>query len=141
MTSSAAPPAPMTAFIITAKSVLFMPPRGGFQTPSSSVPSRAEKASSGGSEAVPVAALFNELGMPGGVSLEGGSMVRMARRRKPLLCAAELEVLEDPADKAITASATASSSLLGSKMKFAPTEMTSSVIGGRSSRPPFALRG
>lgn len=66
-------------------------------------------------------------------------MVRTANNLKFLL--EDLEVLEVPAESAMTASATASSSLLGSNTKFDPTAMTSSVIGGRSRRAPLVSRG
>ena len=78
--------------------------------------------------ALPPVAEFMELGIPGGVRREGGSIVRIERRRTGL---AE-DVCEAAQEMARTASATANSSLLGSKMIFWPTAMTRRVTGGFS---------
>jgi hypothetical protein len=116
MTSSPTPPFSTTALMIAVNTPLFIPPLGGFQTPFSSVPSLAAKASSGGSGRSPVATLFKALGIPGVVSLDGGSTVLSARSFKsislPLLFASSAK----PTLIATTASATASSSFEGSKM-------------------------
>lgn len=83
---------------------LFSPPRGGFQTPSSEMASLARTSS-----LVAPVALFSEFGIPGVVKCDGESTVRMERTRNPLLFS-----LGKPTETATTASATASSSLLGS---------------------------
>ena len=62
------------SFVIREIAALFNPPRGGFQTPSSEIASRARTSSLDG----PVAS-FKELGIPGVVNREGGSIVRIAR--------------------------------------------------------------
>lgn len=74
-------------------------------------------------------------------------MVRMARRRSgcgaagfPATVVAVAGELS-PTDSAMTASATASSSLDGSKMTLAPTATTRSVTDGRGMAWALPLRG
>lgn len=74
---------------------------------------------------VPPVAEFIELGTPGGVRCEGGSIVRMETIRAPVDEAGEFVHAI-----ARTASATASSSLAGSKMMFGPTAMARTMMGG-----------
>jgi hypothetical protein len=104
-----------------------MPPRGGAHTPDVASSSRCVSASALFAGAVPPVAEFIELGMPGGVRWDGGSMVRMETRRAPVE-----EVFAFVQATARTASATASSSLHGSNMMFGPTAMASTMTGGLS---------
>jgi hypothetical protein len=127
MTSSATPPLSTTILVTWEMRFLFMPPLGGVHTPEVASSSRCVSASALDVGAVPPVAEFIEFGMPGGVRCEGGSMVRIDTMRAP--------VEEDEAFVhaiASTASATASSSLQGSKMMFAPTAMARMMTGGLS---------
>lgn len=126
-TSSATPPGCVANLMTRATSPRLTPPRGGVHTPGVCKPSRKAIASALDVGATPPVALFKALGTPGGVRREGGSMVRMARRRSE---EAE-EGAVSPTERASTASATASSSLLGSKMMLAPMATTRRVMGGR----------
>jgi hypothetical protein len=134
MTSLATPWGPSTAFVMRPISALGSPPRGGFQTPSSVHDSLAAIVSSSDIMAAPVAEL-SELGSPGCVSLEGGSIVLIAKMWNPP------EPVGTPIDSARTDSATANSSLLGSNIMFAPTDITSRVTGGRYCRVPDVVTG
>lgn len=104
-----------------------MPPRGGVHTPELASNSRCVRASALDVGAVPPVAEFIELGTAGGVRCEGGSIVRIETMRAPVD-----EVVELAQAMARTASATASSSLQGSKMMLGPTAMARTMTGGLS---------
>lgn len=113
------------------------PPRGGCQTPSSSVVSRWLAACSAVAIAAPPVAVFCVFGTPGWVNLDGGSIVLTANNLRSLpLFSKSTSIPPSPADlspteTAKTTSATASSSLEGSNIMLSCTAMTSSVTGGR----------
>lgn len=132
-TSSATPSFPTTILIILLINPLFILPLGGAHTPGASTSSLCLIASSVLVGAFPPAAVFKKFGTPGGVSLAGGSIVRTAssRRLRPSSLAEENRGAS-PTETARMASATASSSFVGSKMMFEPTAMTRRVTGGRS---------
>jgi hypothetical protein len=127
MTSSATPPCSTTILVTWDIKFLFMPPLGGVHTPEAASNSRCVRASALDVGATPPVAEFIEFGMPGGVRWDGGSIVRIETMRAPV-------VDEDVFVHAIarTASATASSSLHGSKMMFGPTAMARIMTGGLS---------
>ncbi len=125
-TSSPTPPCSSTIFTIRAIVALFTPPRLGLQTPGTSS-SPVEGLTIADSSAAAVeftVATFSEFGIPGCVSRDGGSIVRIESSfSRPESVSWVIEI-------ASTASATAISSRLGSKMLFSATEMTSRVTGG-----------
>lgn len=120
MTSWPTPPSDITALMIRDICNLPKPPRGGRHTVT---PASLSLSSSASVADIPPVVEFELFGTPAAVSREGGSTVRSATIPKlpDFSCAAEI---------ATTASATASSSLLGSKIMLEPTVMTSSVTGG-----------
>lgn len=126
ITSSATPPFSTTIFVTSEIRLLFIPPLGGVHTPEAARSSRCVRASALDVGAVPPVAEFMELGTPGGVRCEGGSIVRIETILVPVGEAVELVHAI-----ASTASATASSSLHGSKMIFKPTAMAIMMTGGR----------
>lgn len=113
ITSSPTPPASRTIFTVFPTTALFMPPLAGLHAPWSSSPSVVEAAAA---------------------SRAGGSIVR--RDKSLSLGVTSLRLPLDNGASIVatvtaqTASATASSSLDGSKKMLSPTEMTSSVNGG-----------
>lgn len=125
MTSSATPPSSTTILVTFETRSRFIPPLGGVQTPDVASNSLCVRASADDVGTVPPVAEFMEFGMPGGVRWEGGSMVRIETMRAPVD-----EVVEFVHAIAKTASATASSSLHGSKMMFGPTAMARMITGG-----------
>ncbi|TLS25357.1 hypothetical protein PpBr36_07175 [Pyricularia pennisetigena] len=153
-TSSATPPFSSTFCTIAFMTANFVPPLGGFQTPSTASVSvfRASVCFCGakvGAAIVLVAAVSTTVSSaaPEGVNLDGGSMTRMESRRKfraPMLegftapestsiSSGEFAVVDAASviEMAMATSATASSSLDGSNMMLSPTAVTRSVIGGR----------
>jgi hypothetical protein len=127
MTSSATPPCSTTILVTCDTSVRFIPPRGGVHTPEVASSSRCVRASALDVGTVPPVEEFIEFGMAGGVRWEGGSMVRIETMRAPVDDEGEFVHAT-----ARTASATASSSLHGSKMMFDPTAMARMTTGGLS---------
>jgi hypothetical protein len=134
MTSSATPPFSTTILVTCETRLLFMPPLGGVHTPDAASNSRCVSASALDVGTVPPVAEFIEFGMPGGVRCDGGSIVRIETMRAPV---EEDEVFVHAI--ASTASATASSSLHGSKMMFGPTAMARMMTGGLSAVFPSLL--
>jgi hypothetical protein len=125
ITSSATPPRSTTIFVTCEIKPRFMPPLGGVHTPEFANSSRCVSASALEVGTVPPVAEFIEFGTPGGVRWEGGSIVRIETMRAPVD-----EDVEFVQATARTASATANSSLAGSKMMFEPTAMASIMTGG-----------
>lgn len=145
MISSVTPPGCSTSLTISLTTDLLAPPLFAFQTPSvdsSPCPTLAASAD-------PPVAVFKKLGIPGGVSLDGGSTVLTASNLRLLFGASasstsiasvtasafEFDFVlgwagASDTDTARTVSATASSSAVGSNIMFGPTEMTRSVMGG-----------
>jgi hypothetical protein len=118
--SSPTPPFSTTILIMRATRLRLTPPLGGLQTPLSvSLTARA----SAFAGAAPPVAVLRMSGVPAPVNLEGGSTILTA-------ITASLFSAAGATLTATTASATASSSPLGSKRIFGPTEARRSVTGG-----------
>ncbi|QBZ53991.1 hypothetical protein PoMZ_09681 [Pyricularia oryzae] len=153
-TSSATPPFSSTFCTIAFMTANFVPPLGGFQTPSTASvsvfrPSVCFWGAKAGAAIVLATAVSTAVSSaaPEGVNLEGGSMTRMESRRRfraPMLkgfTAPESTSISSREFAAVTAasviemamatSATASSSLDGSNTMLSPTAVTRSVTGGR----------
>lgn len=119
------------------KTANLVPPSGAFQTPSwgnSSTLCCCCFFCDDGSN-VPLAAKLPVLGTPGGVSLDGGSTVRIdtslsSRPESTSMLSSAFCVRTSHSDTASAESATASSSLDGSNRMLSPTATTSSVMGG-----------
>lgn len=76
--------------------------------------------------------VLTEFGTPGGVSREGGSIDRIERIRP--MSVLSLLFLGNPIEMAMTDSATAISSLLGSNKMLFPTDITSIEMVGLAAR-------
>ncbi|KAL1998695.1 hypothetical protein VTN02DRAFT_5723 [Thermoascus thermophilus] len=135
MTSSPTPPLSSTMATIRPIRLLFTPPRLGLHTPGTAS-SLVKRAASSAAAVEPSVVTFSESGTPGCVRRAGGSIVRMDSSFRPLPWLSPSRSLSlsysRPMEMARTASATAISSRVGSKMMLSPTEMTRRVTGGRT---------
>jgi len=114
------------------------PPLGGFHTPWSDDDSLAAMMS-WTENCCAVVVVLTEFGIPGGVNREGGSIDLIDRIRP--MSFLSLLVLGNPIDMAMTDSATAISSLLGSNKMLLPTAITSIDIVGLTERSFAELDG
>jgi len=139
-TSSATPPLSNVFCTNAAITNGFAPPLGALHTPSTA---SASAVLASGCFAVADApyAVLDALGTPGGVSLDGGSIVLTDNNLsfRPFPFPLSSVSAASPTDTASATSATASSSLAGSKIILRPTAMTSSVTGGRAKAFPLCL--
>lgn len=115
----------------------FVPPNGAFHTPCAVLPSALCCFTAAASGTPPLAPALVTCGTPGGVSLDGGSTVRIESSLSSLpelesrsICPDTRPLRTSETDTARAVSATASSSFAGSKMMLSPTATTRSVIGG-----------
>jgi hypothetical protein len=114
------------------------PPLGGFHTPWSDDDSLAAMMS-WTENCCALVVVLTEFGIPGGVSRDGGSIVLMERIRPRSFLS--LRVFGNPIEMAMTDSATAISSLLGSNNMLSPTATTSIDMVGLAERSFADLDG